>query len=116
MIDSNTLIGLAGMPFVLAAVQLIKPFIKDSRWYSPLSVIIAVTLNILLICVFSGTTLQLIVNALMTGFITGLAASGLYSTGKTYTESKSNPTIPPIQGNALKIEPQQLPDTEKPNV
>jgi hypothetical protein len=88
MIDSNTLIGLAGMPFVLAAVQLIKPFIKDSRWYSPLSVIIAVILNIAIICVFTGTTIQFITNGVFTGFITGLAASGLYSTGKTYNESK----------------------------
>lgn len=76
--EISELIGLAGVPFVIAFVQLLKPFIPDTRVYPLLALMTGVALNLSIAAALGGDP----VRATAGGLVAGLAASGLYSQGK----------------------------------
>lgn len=76
--EISELIGLAGVPFVIAFVQLLKPFIPDVRVYPLLALATGLALNLAIASALGGDP----VRATAAGLVAGLAASGLYSQGK----------------------------------
>jgi hypothetical protein len=64
------------IPIIVPLVQVLKAFIKDSRYYPILAIIIGIGLN-MAIAAYSGTDLF---PALLMGVIAGMAAAGIYST------------------------------------
>lgn len=91
-IDINSLIGLGAVPVIAALVQVVKPFIKDGRWYPPISIVIGIGINL-----FGAKYLNSIdiFTATLTGAIAGLAASGLYSL--TQVGKVDEPTDPAVK-------------------
>ncbi|MCL5265248.1 MAG: transposase [Chloroflexi bacterium] len=81
VMDLREVIGLAGVPVVVALVEVAKrslPGMSD-RWYPACSLIVALGLNLGI-----GWRLGLdVVTVIVTGVVVGLAASGLYSQVKT---------------------------------
>lgn len=67
------------IPIVTAVVQVVKPFLGDqnSKWLPVISIVLSI-LFMSVVAADSGLT-----NILVQGLIQGLAASGLYSGGKT---------------------------------
>ena len=76
--DLQDVIGLAGVPVVIGLVQVIKPFVADSRFYPPIAVAVAVALNLSAAFLLDGDPRR----AAFAGVIAGLAAAGLYDQGK----------------------------------
>lgn len=79
--DVGPVFGPAGVPIVLALVELVKRTVEPPGRLVPLiSVAIGVALNALV-----GVALLDVppANAVLTGLVVGLAASGLYSAGRT---------------------------------
>lgn len=79
--DLKEFAGLAGAPLVVALTALIKtawPELPD-RWWPILSVVWGIALNEALAYLL-GTRYDV---AALVGVVTGLAASGLYSGGRT---------------------------------
>lgn len=84
VVDLRELVGLAGVPAVLAIVELVKRVYPgvEGRWLPLLVLGVALTINV-------GVGYKLgfdLVVAAVTGLLVGLAASGLYSQGKTVME------------------------------
>ncbi len=83
----NDLIGLAGVPVIVALIEVLKrawPEL-DGRWLPLASLLLGLALNLAV-----GWTLELAPQeALALGLVAGLAASGLYSQGKTVLRVKS---------------------------
>ena len=80
MID---IVGLAGVPVIVAAVEIAKPFTPDRRFYPLIALALGLALNL-------GVALALDSDprrAVLLGLVAGLAASGLYSQGKTVWET-----------------------------
>jgi len=67
------------IPIVTAVIQVIKPFIGDTnnKWMPVVSIVLSI---LFMFVVAPDSGLQ---NILVQGLIQGLAASGLYSGGKT---------------------------------
>lgn len=76
--ELQAIVGISGVPFILALVQLLKPFVTDSRWYPLIALAAGVVLNVAVS--FAVRTDP--VSATLAGLIAGLTASGLYSQGK----------------------------------
>lgn len=77
--EISDIVGLAGVPVIVAAVELVKPFVADRRFYPLIALALGLVVNL-------GTALALDTDprrALLLGLVAGLAASGLYSQGKT---------------------------------
>ena len=73
--------GLGGLAVVIALVQVLKPFVKDEGLWPLMAIALGIGWNLLLIYVLGqGATWGY---ALVMGLVTGLAASGAYSAGKT---------------------------------
>lgn len=84
VVDLRELVGLAGVPAVLAIVELVKRVYPgvEGRWLPLLVLGVALAINV-------GVGYKLgfdLVVAAVTGLLVGLAASGLYSQGKTVME------------------------------
>lgn len=77
------LVGLAGVPLVLALTQVFKRFINDTRYYPLISLALGLVLNTLVAVARGQTTGQELALAAIQGMMAGLAASGLYSAGST---------------------------------
>ncbi len=80
MIELIDLVGLAGVPLVLALVELTKktlPWLEE-RWYPLVSIAWAEVLNIALAYMLMSDVRV----AVLLGLVAGLAASGLYSGGR----------------------------------
>jgi hypothetical protein len=79
--DIELLVGLAAAPIIAALLQIIKPFLTDSRWWPLAAIILGVVWNVAANVETGelawGTTV-------LVGIITGLAASGVYSGVKTF--------------------------------
>ena len=75
--DVSTFVGLAGVPFITALVQLFKPWLADKRLMPVAAIILGVAIN--LAFMVPGANIALTV---MVGVVAGLAASGLWSAGK----------------------------------
>lgn len=71
-----SVVGLALVPVVLGLTQIVKSFVKDSRWYP----VISIVLGVVLAFVAPAATIAL---TLLQGVLIGLAASGLFSGAKT---------------------------------
>ncbi len=72
-------IGLAGVPLIVALVQVAKAWVADERYYPLMALVMGLGLNV-------GVALARgrdVPTALLLGVAAGLAASGLYSQGKT---------------------------------
>jgi hypothetical protein len=76
--EISELIGLAGVPFVIAFVQVLKPIVSDARVYPLLALATGVVMNLAIAASLDGDPIR----ATAAGLIAGLAASGLYSQGK----------------------------------
>ncbi len=72
-------IGLAGVPLIAALVQIAKSWVSDERYYPVIALAVGLTLN-LGIAYARQSDLP---TAVLLGLVAGLAASGLYSQGKT---------------------------------
>ena len=75
--------GLAGIAFVVALVQMIKPFVKDTRFYPLIAVVLGIGINLMI-----GWAIGLggkvgFISACFDGIVVGLAASGIYSARDT---------------------------------
>jgi hypothetical protein len=89
-----SIVALGGVPLILGLVQLFKPFIKDTRYYSLVAVVLGLIINIVAGWALGVSGATDWITALFNGIIAGLAASGLYSAGSTLQEgaaaNKSN--------------------------
>ena len=82
----KSLVGLGGIPIILALTQLFKPWINDTRLYPFISVAWALAINIGLAIGLGGADRVVLMNAAFLGTMAGLAGSGLYSSGATFRE------------------------------
>ncbi|GIW09055.1 MAG: hypothetical protein KatS3mg061_0112 [Dehalococcoidia bacterium] len=76
--DLQELIGLAGVPVIVALVQLVKPWVSDSRWHPWLAVGWGVGLNLAAGVLLGNDPARTV----LTGLVAGLAAAGLYDSGR----------------------------------
>jgi hypothetical protein len=78
--ETSTYAGMAAVPVIMALVSvLVKPFISDERIYPVAALVLGLGWNI-------GVALVMnlpLVPSVALGVVVGLAASGLYSGGKT---------------------------------
>lgn len=72
-------IGLAGVPLIAALVQVAKSWVTEERYYPLLALALGLGLNVGIATARGGD----IATALLLGVVAGLAASGLYSQGRT---------------------------------
>jgi hypothetical protein len=79
MVDFQDIGALLGAPLLAALVQVVKPFIPDERLYPVISLLLGVGLYTLAGVYLGKDPLF----AALNGLAAGLAASGLYSGGKT---------------------------------
>ena len=97
--DVSVLIGLGGLPAIMALTQMWKGIVSDTRYYPLISVAMGLVVNILAAFALSQTTGRELAAASIQGLIAGLAAAGLYSWGSTLKEGaaadKSNRVPPP---------------------
>ena len=77
------LVGLAGVPVIIAAVQIVKSFVEDRRFYPIIALVVGLILNMIAAVATQSDPRR----ALLLGLVAGLAASGLYSQGKMVRES-----------------------------
>jgi hypothetical protein len=82
MESALTAIGTA--PVITALVQLVKPFVKRDDWFGPLALLFGVLTNVGAGLATGGNVAE----SFAAGVLAGLAASGLYSTGKAMGEAK----------------------------
>ncbi len=82
----KSIIGLVGVPVILALVQLFKPFVKDTRYYPLIGVCLGLVINLVAAWGIGITARVDWVVASFQGILAGLAASGLYSYGSTLAE------------------------------
>lgn len=82
-ISFGTITGLIGIPIVTALVEVCKKVFPGmpTRFYPVLSIVIAILIN-LGVAIYQHTDVGL---SLVIGLVVGLAASGLYSGGRTVT-------------------------------
>lgn len=73
------LMGIAGVPLILALVQAMKGFITSSRWYLPIAIIFGLAINLLAAWALGGMTKIELVAGIFSGVMAGLSAGGLYS-------------------------------------
>jgi hypothetical protein len=81
--ELQDVIGLAGVPLIAALVQVAKAWIGDDRYYPLFALALGLALN-LGIALARGGDLP---TATLLGLVAGLAASGLYSGGKTLAKA-----------------------------
>ncbi|MDD4985490.1 MAG: hypothetical protein PHQ43_06825 [Dehalococcoidales bacterium] len=92
MIDRElvkSLVALGGVPLILGLVQLLKPFISDTRYYPLLAVAFGLVINLVAGWTLGAGAPSDWVAAIFNGVTAGLAASGLYSTGSTLREGEA---------------------------
>lgn len=77
MVDPRAFYGLAGVPIVVALVQVIKAAAPTlgARWYPAVTLFVAVVFNVGLAAAMGSDPIL----AVLVGLVVGLAASGLYS-------------------------------------
>lgn len=85
--ELNELVGLAGVPVVVALVEVCKRWIADERWWPMVAIAWGMILNLALALILQTDPST----AAVVGLVTGLAASGLYSTGRAPTKTRKLP-------------------------
>ena len=78
MTELQALVGLAGAPVVAALVTVVKPFLPNDKFYPLAALFFGILWNLLLAQVL-GQTLGV---AVLMGVLSGLSASGAYSSVK----------------------------------
>lgn len=78
--ELKDLIGPAGVPVIVAVVEVAKPWIGDQRFWPLVAVGAGMTLNVALAALLT----QSLPAGALTGLVAGLAAAGLYSAGKQW--------------------------------
>lgn len=76
--EMRELVGLAGVPLIVALVQVSKAWVQDERYWPLLAMGWGLVLNL-------GIALALhsdLATAIVYGIVAGLAAAGLYDVGK----------------------------------
>jgi LytS/YehU family sensor histidine kinase len=92
---SEQLLNIAGSAgLIMALVQIIKPWIKDTRWNPAIAVIIGIILNVLVQWATGGMVKLPMITSIVQGIIAGVTASGLYSVGNAMTPTKPPTTQP----------------------
>lgn len=81
--DLSTLVGLGGVPVVIALVQAVKPFVSDDRWWPVLAVGFGVVWNVGAAVALGARDTGQLGQAALIGVVIGLAAAGLYSGSRT---------------------------------
>lgn len=81
--ELSTLIGLGGVPVVIALVQAVKPFVGDDRWWPLLAVGFGVAWNVGAALALGARDGGVLGQAALIGVVIGLAAAGLYSGSRT---------------------------------
>lgn len=78
--DPRELVGMAGVPVVVALVEVVKGVVPGlgERWYPVVSLVVGVGFNVAVSWYLGGDLFL----AGVTGLVAGLAASGLYSGGR----------------------------------
>ncbi|MFN8533270.1 MAG: hypothetical protein U0556_06965 [Dehalococcoidia bacterium] len=76
--NAQDLIGLAGVPVIVALVQVFKPFVADSRFYPPIALGMGLLLNLGAAFLLDADPQR----AALAGIVAGLAAAGLYDQGR----------------------------------
>ena len=79
----RSIVGLAGVPFILAFTQLMKPWIKDVRYYPFVAIVAGLVINILVPWALGPMSRADWLVSVFTGMLAGLAAGGLYDASKT---------------------------------
>ncbi len=79
--ELSDFVGLACVPVLIGLVEVCKRWIADDRWYAPIAIALGVIIN----CAIAYQTAADYLLAVLIGVVAGLAASGLYSSGKTIT-------------------------------
>ena len=79
----RSVLGLAGVPLLVALTQMFKPFVPSARWYPLLAVCFGLVLNLLVAWAMSINGRAEWAAAALMGILAGLAASGLYSSART---------------------------------
>ncbi|MHB8084342.1 MAG: hypothetical protein ACYDHZ_00755 [Dehalococcoidia bacterium] len=87
-LDPKSLWYLGSVPLIIALVQLAKLWIKDTRFYPFIAVLVGILLNL-----FIGDMIVAPISlSVLAGIIAGLTAAGLYSGTTTLTQKKQTPT------------------------
>lgn len=76
--EVRDIVGLAGVPIIVALVEVLKVWLPDVRLYAPAALGLGLLLN-LVAALALGTD---VATGLLYGLVAGLAASGLYSQGR----------------------------------
>jgi len=71
--------GLAGIPLIVAMVEIAKRWIVDDRWWAPMAILLGIVWNVGLAAIQHTDMAP----AAIVGIVVGLASSGLYSGGRT---------------------------------
>jgi hypothetical protein len=79
--DWTDFIGLAGIPIIVGLIQVVKPWISDSRLLPPIALALGIAINVG-IAFATGGNVGL---SVLIGVVVGLASSGLYSQGRALT-------------------------------
>ncbi len=87
MEDLTLFLGLAAAPVIAALVQVVKPFIGDERLWPVVAIGLGIGWNLAVTFAIEQASDGLFAAGLI-GVVAGLAASGLYSAGKTVTERR----------------------------
>lgn len=76
----RSFIGVLGVPITAGLVQMIKPFVEDTRYYPFISLGFGLVINFVAAYALGGRGIVALVIAIFQGIMAGLAASGLYDT------------------------------------
>ncbi len=76
------LVGLAGVPLIVALVQACKAWVRDERYWPLLALAWGLAINLFAAYALPSDWRQ----AIVYGVVAGLAAAGLYSAGKAPTK------------------------------
>jgi hypothetical protein len=87
----KSLVGIIGVPIILAIVQIIKPFVKDDRFYALIAVAMGLLINVGAAWVIANGALTpaIIGIGAINGLFAGLSAAGVYSTGQAIQKGGS---------------------------
>ncbi len=79
----TSIVALGGVPLIVGLVEMVKPFIRDSRYYPLIAVGYGLIINLVAAVAMGNRAFTEIFGAVISGVMAGLAASGLYSAGQT---------------------------------
>jgi hypothetical protein len=76
---------LGSVPLILGIVQAVKAWVKDSRFYPVISIILGIAINVLIAVGTGGSYIA----AVFMGVIAGLSAGGIYGAATTKVDKAS---------------------------